>query len=56
LNILQQMAPQPLPSPADAKDTPSADDMNTNISRTYEKKLDKSTSIEVCHASNKNDK
>jgi hypothetical protein len=45
------MAPPLLPSPAEANDKPSAHDMSTNTSHVYEKKLDKSTSIEVWNGS-----
>jgi hypothetical protein len=47
MTILRQMAPPLLPPPAETNDKPSAHDMLTNNSHICEKKLDKSTNIEV---------
>jgi hypothetical protein len=51
LAILHQMAPPLLPSPAEVNDKTYVHDMSTNTSHAWEKKLDKSTSIEVRHGS-----
>jgi hypothetical protein len=51
LSILHQMAPPLRPSPAEVNGKTSAHDMSTNTSHECEKKLDKSTSIEVRNGS-----
>jgi hypothetical protein len=51
MTILQQMSPPLLPPPAETNDKPSALGMSINTSHVCEKKLDKSTNMEVCNGS-----